>query len=165
MNIRAETPEDIFAIRSVTDAAFKGVEHSSQTEGAIVEALRRADALAVSLIAEQNGAIIGHVAFTSVLIDGRDVGWFGLGPVSVCPGFQRSGIGSALIEEGLKQIRGRGANGCVVVGDPNYYRRFGFANNDALRYAGAPAEYFQTMRMQDEPPKGEVTYHAGFEAQ
>jgi putative acetyltransferase len=164
MIVRPETPADTVSIRAVTDDAFIGVEHSSQTEGAIVDALRNAGALSLSLVAEQGGSIIGHVGFSPVLIDGEDRGWFGLGPVSVSPSVQRSGVGSALIQEGLKVLARDGAQGCVVLGDPAYYGRFGFTSAHALRYGEVPAEYFQSMVLTGEPAAGEVTYHAGFEA-
>lgn len=162
--IRPEATDDIPSIRSLTDAAFVGMEHSKQTEGAIVDALRQAGALSLSLVAERGGAVIGHVAFSPVLINGEDVGWFGLGPVSVSPSLQRGGVGSALIKEGLKLLAHRGARGCVVLGEPDYYRRFGFTSDHALSYRGAPAEYFQSLVLAGEPLEGEVAYHAGFEA-
>ena len=164
MVIRAETPTDASFIWSLIDAAFKGIEHTSQTEGAIVEALRQAGALTVSLVAERNNTIIGHVAFSPVRIDGENLNWFGLGPVSVVPGLQRGGVGTALIEEGLRQLRHRGANGCVVLGEPNYYRRFGFTSDHALRYGDVPPRYFQSKVLAGDPATGEVTYHEGFEA-
>ena len=99
-----------------------------------------------------------------MLIDGEDLGWFGLGPVSVSPSLQRGGIGIALIEEGLRLLKHRGAAGCVVLGDLNYYRRFGFTSDHALRYGDVPPEYFQSMILLGDPAKGEVTYHEGFEA-
>ncbi|WP_371873629.1 GNAT family N-acetyltransferase [Agaricicola taiwanensis] len=87
-----------------------------------------------------------------------------MGPVSVSPSLQRGGIGTALIEEGLRLLKHRGAAGCVVLGDPNYYRRFGFTSDHALRYGEVPPEYFQSMVLSGDPAKGEVTYHEGFEA-
>lgn len=162
--LRLETSADASVIRSLTDAAFEGVEHSRQTEGAIVDALRAAGALALSLVAERDGEIIGHVAFSPVLIDGQDIGWLGLGPVSVSPGLQRGGVGTALIEEGLRLLKRRGASGCVVLGDPNYYRRFGFSSDHGLRYGDIPREYFQSMVLAGDPARGEVAYHPGFEA-
>ncbi|MDB5685899.1 MAG: N-acetyltransferase [Rhizorhabdus sp.] len=164
MIVRAEAPADAHLIRSLTDAAFDGIEHSSQAEGAIVDALRQAGALTISLVAEQDDMIIGHVAFSPVLIDGEDLGWLGLGPVSVSPNFQRRGIGTALIEEGLKLLNHRGARGCVVLGDPNYYRRFGFTSDRTLRYGDVPPEYFQSILLCGDPARGEVTYHQGFDA-
>jgi len=164
MIIRPETSDDIPAIRALTEAAFVGVEHSSQTEGAIVDALRKAGALSLSLTAEQGGLIIGHVGFSPVLIDGEDIGWLGLGPVSVLPSFQRGGIGSALINKGLQVLTDRGAEGCVVLGDPAYYGRFGFTSEHALRCGEVPVEYFQSIVLTGKPVAGEVAYHSGFEA-
>lgn len=164
MIIRPEKPEDSLAIRALTDAAFAEVEHSSQTEGAIVDALRAADALALSLVAEQDGSIMGHVAFSPVLINGEEIGWFGLGPVSVSPGLQRRGVGSMLINEGLDSVATHGAQGCVVLGDPEYYSRFGFRSDHALSYGDVPPACFQSLVLTGKAPSGEVTYHAGFEA-
>ena len=105
MIIRTERPLDADAIGSLTSAAFKGMVHSSGTEAAIVDALRREGALALSLVAEKDGLLVGHVAFSPVTIDGKAGGWFGLGPVSVLPAQQRSGTGSALIREGLERLK------------------------------------------------------------
>jgi putative acetyltransferase len=168
LTIRPETAADAPAIRSLTEAAFKGAEHSSGTEGAIVDALRQADALTLSLVAEKDGAIVGHVAFSPVSIAGEDEsedgGWFGLGPVSVAPERQRGGVGTALIEEGLRLLKGRGAKGCVVLGDPAYYARFGFTSDHALRYGDVPPQYFQSIVFAGPAPSGEVTYHSAFDA-
>lgn len=164
MIIRSEKPADISAIRSLTDAAFLGVEHSRQTEAAIVDALRDGGVLALSLVAERDGRIVGHLGFSPVQIDGHDTHWFGLGPVSVLPDLQRSGVGTALIKEGLRLLGQGGAEGCVVLGDPGYYARFGFSSHHALRYGDVPPEYFQSLVMSGNPPRGNVAYHRGFEA-
>ena len=164
MIIRSEIAADIPSIRQLTDAAFRDVVFSSQTEGAIVDALRLAGVLALSLVAEQNGVIVGHVAFSPVLIDGDDIGWFGLGPVSVSPPMQRRGVGSALINEGLQLLRDRGASGAVVLGDPDYYRRFGFTSDHQLSFADAPPVYFQSIVLAGTPAKGVVTNHEAFAA-
>ncbi|MFT3989144.1 GNAT family N-acetyltransferase [Aestuariivirga sp.] len=164
MIIRPETPSDISPIRALTEEAFRDAPHSSQTEGAIVDALRQAGALTLSLVAEREGAVIGHVAFSPVLIDGREPGWFGLGPVSVSPALQRRGTGTALIAEGLRRLERMGAKGCVVLGDPGLYRRFGFTSDHALRYGDVPPHYFQSRCWSGAPVTGEVTYHKGFEA-
>ena len=118
MNIRAETPTDSQAIEAVTVAAFSDAPHTSHTEQHIVNALRRAGKLSVSLVAESGGAVVGHVAISPVSISDGTPGWFGLGPVSVLPQYQRRGIGSQLVREALRIIRKRGASGCVVLGDP-----------------------------------------------
>jgi len=162
--IRAETPADVAAIRAVTAAAFAGAPHSSQTEAAIVDALRQAGALTLSLVAERDGGVVGHAAFSPVTIDGRAGRWFGLGPVSVLPEHSGRGLGRALIEEGLRQLRLGGAEGCVVLGNPAYYGRFGFANDAGLRYEAAPSQYFQCLAFGSGRAKGIVDYHPAFDA-
>ncbi|WP_086999704.1 GNAT family N-acetyltransferase [Rhizobium sullae] len=163
MRIRNETEADIPAIRALVSTAFAGKAYSSQTETAIVDALRRNGALSVTLVAEDESGIIGHIAFSPVTIDGEDLGWYGLGPIAVAPERQREGIGSALVREGLAAIRKRDANGCLLLGDPNYYGRFGFRADARLRLAGAPPEYFQALCFSGEMPAGMVTYDAAFE--
>jgi len=164
MQIRPECPEDAAAIGILTDAAFKDVPHSDQTEAKIVEALRTAQALTISLVAVQDGEVVGHVAFSPVRINGVAGDWYGLGPVSVRPGQQRAGIGHALIRDGLHRLRSAGAAGCVVLGDPAYYGRFGFEYDPQLHYGDAPPGYFRRLTLSGSPPKGEVTYHPAFEA-
>jgi putative acetyltransferase len=128
MIIRNETAADIEAIAEVTKAAFKTCPHGNHTEQFIIKALRAAGALTVSLVAEIDGKVVGHVAFSPVTISDGNPHWYGLGPVSVLPSYQRQGIGTALINEGLSLLKARGGQGCVLVGDPAYYRRLGFRN-------------------------------------
>lgn len=163
VEIRAEAPGDVASIRAVTTAAFENAPFSNQTEAAIVDALRHEGALSLSLVATDAGELVGHVAFSPVLIDGQTGGWYGLGPVSVRPNRQRQGIGRSLIARGVEELRGRGAAGCVVFGEPAYYRRFGFLSDPDLSYPGAPAGYFQRLVFQGAPPAGEVRYHVAFE--
>jgi len=166
MQIRPETSADIADIRAVTKAAFATAPHSQQTEAAIIDALRAAKAMTLSLVAEQDGEILGHIAFSPVLIDGQDHNWLGLGPVSVHPDHHGTGIGSKLIRTALDQITAMGPNGCVLLGDPAYYARFGFraapADGPALVYPGVPAEYFQSLPLNGPPLSGTVTYHPAF---
>lgn len=164
MKIRAEQPGDIDTIRLLTQAAFENAPHSSQTEAAIVDALRDAGALTLSLVGLEGDEIVGHVAFSPVTINGEDGDWYGLGPVSVWPDRQAKGIGQALIREGLAQLRQRNAGGCVVLGDPGYYSRFGFSSDPDLQYGDIPPEYFQRLAFGAALPKGEVAYHPGFDA-
>lgn len=165
MRIRPEKLSDVAAIRAVTAAAFATASHASGTEPAIVDALRKAGALHFSLVAEDETGVIGHVAFSPVLIDGQACGWFGLGPVSVHPSGQGQGTGSALIRHGLDCLRQEGAAGCVLLGDPAYYGRFGFRADPALTLAGVPPVYFQSLRLAAETmPHGAVTFHEGFDA-
>jgi putative acetyltransferase len=163
MIIRPERDGDASAIRAVTAAAFKDAPHSSGTEVAIVDALRDAGALTLSLVAEEQDRIIGHVAFSPVTINGEAGRWFGLGPVSVEPAEQRRGIGQALIQEGLERLRAADSEGCVLLGDPAYYRRLGFVSDPSLRYGEVPAEYFQRVSFTDSEPTGEVRYHPAFD--
>ncbi|MFD4839318.1 GNAT family N-acetyltransferase [Achromobacter sp. NPDC058515] len=163
MQIHPETPDDRDAIFAVTQAAFKDHPHSQQTEGHINNALREAGALALSLVAREQGRVVGHIAFSPVTISDGAPRWYGLGPMAVMPQFQGRGIGSALIRDGLARLKAQGAAGCVVLGDPGYYGRFGFAATPALSYPGVPPEYFMALVF-THPAQGIVAYHAGFEA-
>ncbi|MBS0295769.1 MAG: N-acetyltransferase [Proteobacteria bacterium] len=163
MLTRPEQPEDHAAIHATTGAAFRSAPYSGGNEARIVDALRAAGALTLSLVACEGEAVIGHVAFSPVRIGGADLGWFGLGPVSVRPDRQGAGVGSALIREGLDRLRVMGAAGCVVFGEPGYYGRFGFETDAALAYPGAPDGYFQRLPFRGEAPSGEVAYDAAFE--
>jgi len=163
MIIRPEATVDIEMIEQITIAAFAGKPYSSQTEHLIINQLREMDAISLSLVAELDGKVVGHVAFSVVTIDGEDQGWYGLGPISIQPELQKQGIGSKLIYEGLAQIRAMGARGCVLEGSPAYYQRFGFKSYPELIYGGAPApEYFMAIPFYDEIPKGNVEFHKAF---
>jgi putative acetyltransferase len=162
VHIRPEQPADADAIRRVTAAAFADIAESDQTEPRIVDALRAAGALTVSLVAIEGGEIVGNVAFSPVAITTGEGDWYGLGPVSVRPDRQRRGIGQALVRAGLGDLRTMHAAGCVVLGDPAYYGRFGFAADPALAYHGAASPYLQRIVFHGPPPQGEVRYHAGF---
>lgn len=162
--VRLEEPRDIDAIAKLTEAAFADVTHSSKTEQSIVNALRQAGQLWVSLGAEQGGSVVGHVAVSLVDISTGAVGWYGLGPISVAPAQQRRGIGSALMREALTRLKALGARGCVWLGDPAFYKRFDFAPSAGLTLPGVPPEYFQALSFGDEFPAGEVRYHHAFSA-
>jgi putative acetyltransferase len=162
MKIRPECPADVAAIRGLVMAAFKGVPYGDGTEAAIVDALRHASALSLSLVAEVDGEVVAHVAFSPVTIDGAQSGWYGLGPAAVRPDRQRHGIGQALIRSGLERIRELGARGCVVLGDPAYYARFGFRSDPNLRYGDVPPAHFQLLAFDEERPNGRVAFHPAF---
>lgn len=168
MMIRDENPTDREAIGALTSAAFLDHPHSHQREAQLVDALRDAGALSISLVAEREGRVVGHIAFSPVVIDGASEGWFGLGPVAVLPEFQGRGIGRALIEAGLARLKAMGAAGCALVGEPDFYAKFGFRADPRLTYAGVPPEYFMALALQSdddsaiELPSGEVRFHAAF---
>jgi putative acetyltransferase len=160
--IRSETNDDIGAIAEVTIAAFKTLEISNQTEQFIIAALRVAKALTVSLVAEVDGRVIGHIAFSPVTISDGTRNWYGLGPVSVLPEYQRQGIGKALIREGLSRLKDMNAQGCCLVGHPQYYRQFGFENISGLFHEGVPQEVFFALSFDGRFPQGKVTFHEAF---
>lgn len=162
--IRDETGADMDAITDVTAAAFETLEISNQTEQFIIKALREAKALTVSLVAELDGRVIGHIAFSPVTISDGTRGWYGLGPVSVLPEYQGRGVGRALIEEGLSRLKDSGAGGCCLVGHPEYYRKFGFDNVPELVYEGVPPEVFFALSFDGETPRGNVSFHEAFKA-
>ena len=164
MTIRPECPGDENAIGEVTRQAFESHPYSHRTEHFIVAALRKAGALSLSLVAEQEGNVVGHIAFSPVLISDGSPGWYGVGPVSVRPELQRKGIGRALIERGLARLRELGANGCVLVGDPAFYTRFGFANAPELVLDGVPQEFFLSLPLSASSARGNVKFHAAFDA-
>ena len=162
--IRSETDADVSAITEVTVAAFKTLKISNHTEQFIIAALRAAKALTVSLVAEMDGRVIGHIAFSPVTISDGTRNWYGLGPVSVLPAYQRQGVGKALIQEGLARLRALNAQGCCLVGHPDYYRKLGFQNTSGLVHEGVPPEVFLALSLDGHIPQGAVTFHEGFKA-
>ncbi len=164
MHIRDEMPSDKAAIESVIAAAFRDMPYSRQTETFIMAALRRGGALTVSLVAEDEGHIVGQAAFSPVEIDGKPSDWYGAGPIAVAPERQRQGIGSALMEEGLGRLHDLGAGGCMLVGDPAWYPRFGFHNEPRLTLPGVPPEVFMILAFGKVVPAGEVAFHPAFAA-
>ncbi|MFC1877992.1 GNAT family N-acetyltransferase [Thermodesulfobacteriota bacterium] len=162
MIIRKEKATDIAAITEVTIAAFKNHPISNQTEQFIIHALRAARALTVSLVAEIDGQVVGHIAFSPLSVSDGATGWYGLGPVSVLPDYQRQGIGKALINEGLFMLKEIGGQGCALVGPPDYYKRFGFKNYPELVHEGIPQEVFLALSFTEKMPNGTVVFHEGF---
>ncbi|HWV36575.1 MAG TPA: N-acetyltransferase [Thermomicrobiales bacterium] len=162
--IRAEQPADIASISRLTEIAFRDHEHSGHTEQFIVDGLRRAGVLTLSLVAVDNDSVVGHVAVSPVIISSGETGWFGLGPISVLPERQRQGIGSQLMHAALADLRQLDAKGCVVLGDPGYYGRFGFRAHPGLELPGVPVEYFQAVSFGGVLPAGTVRYHDAFDA-
>ena len=160
--VRFERRADADAIRSVTAEAFAGAPHADGSEQDIPEKLRNAGALRLSLVAEDGDEIVGHIAFSPAVVGG-ETDWVALGPVSVRPDRQSEGIGSRLIEGGLDQVR-RGAKGCVLLGDPGYYGRFGFVPAEGLRWGTVSAPHLQVLIWNGEMPEGEVAFHPAFGA-
>jgi putative acetyltransferase len=164
MIIRNEKPSDIDAITDITLDAFKDCQYGNHTEQFIIDALRAADALTASLVADSEGTVVGHIAFSPVTISGERCGWYGLGPVLVRPDHQRQGIGKSLIHEGLHLLKEAGAKGCVLAGDPKYYEPFGFMNLPELILEGVPPEVFLALTFGENTPQGVVAFHEAFTA-
>lgn len=163
MQIRHERPDDDAAIDELTRVAFAPMPFSSGTEAPIVRALRASGDLTVSLVAEDDGVIVGHVAFSPVTIDGVHAGWFGLGPISVRADRQRQGIGKALIAQGLELLQAQGAAGVALIGNPDIYSRAGFESDGHLAYGDLDRSIVQRIVLSGSPPSGELKFAPAFD--
>jgi putative acetyltransferase len=162
--VRPETAADAAIVHGLVADAF-----GQEAEALLVDRLRRAGTLALSLLAFEQGRAVGHVAFSPLTIGHADGGgpWLGLAPLAVARAHRRRGIGARLVEEGLAACRGAGASLVCVLGDPAYYRRFGFRPAGEMGLAceyPVPAEYFMALRLAagPPPPGGIVRYHPAF---
>ena len=162
MTIRPERPDDVDIIREVVRLAFTGHPVSSGTEPLIIDALRADGALELSVVAEVDDVVVAHIAFSAAAIGDSPSGWFLVGPVAVRPDHQGTGIGRALIEASLDTMRTRGARGCVLVGDPGFYGRFGLRRCSEVTWPGIPDEYVLCLPMSGEDPAGEIAFHPTF---
>ena len=160
--IRREKVTDVQAIHALTVAAFLEAPHTDHTEQFIVDALRKSEMLTISLVAEEAGQLVGHVAISPVSISDGTENWYGLGPISVIPNKQGKGIGSKLMHAAISGLKELKAGGCVLLGEPSYYHRFGFTPMAGLVLADVPAEYFQALILEGTKPQGSVTYHESF---
>jgi putative acetyltransferase len=147
MLVRAEKECDRDAVREINVSAF-----DTPSEADLVDALRENAHPVVSLVAEENGEIVGHIMFSPVSLSGHpDLQMMGLGPMAVEPAHQKRGIGSALVRTGLEQCRKLNFDAVVVLGHPEYYPRFGFV--------------FMAMELRPEALEektGKVRYHPAF---
>jgi len=164
MMIRQETPADIEAITEITKLAFENHPFSRNTEHFIIHALRTANALTVSLVAQIDGTVVGHIAFSPVTFTDGSENWYGLGPISVRPAYQKQGIGTSLVNQGLRLLKDAGAQGVCLVGDPDFYKRFGFQSPDGLEHKGVPQENFLALPFGSRIPRGFVEFHPAFAA-
>ena len=164
MKIRNQKDNEHQQISNVIEQAFVGHPFSDNKEHFIVDNLRKGDALTVSLVAVEDNDIVGHIAFSKVLVDGQEMQCYGLAPVTVLPSKQGQGIGKALIEAGLEKIKSIGGRTVVLLGEPEYYQRFGFRNYAELILEGVPAEYFMALNLNGDNVSecGVVTYHPAF---
>ncbi|AHI02261.1 GCN5 family N-acetyltransferase [Corynebacterium falsenii DSM 44353] len=172
-HIRPARPSEYGTIHAIVMQAFADAPNASHREQFVVDELRAADALTFSFVSIKEGRPVGHVAVSPVTVEATDDkgkkqkldGFYGIGPISVLPELQGQGYGAALMEHALNQLRAINARGAVVLGDPGYYKRFGFGPSK-LAYAEAPSEYFQALSLDgDELPEATVTYHEAFKAE
>lgn len=163
MIIRQETSEDIESIFNLTTEAFEPMSYSDGSEPKIINDLRSNGDLALSLVAVDQGKVVGHVAFSPITINSVEDDWFGLGPISVLPERQRSGVGTQLINDGFRRLKQLGANGVALIGDPNYYGRFGFTGDGKLTYGDLPTSLVQWVAIKGDAPHGELKYCRAFE--
>jgi putative acetyltransferase len=160
--VRAERSEDHASIGDVIRAAFRGRPYAAGDEAELVDELRRAGALVVSLVAELRGVVIGQIAFSPAYPADGSALWYALGPVAVLPEYQLGGIGSQLIERGLQAIGAMNAAGCILTGNPDYYRRFGFVVSPSHAPADEPAEFFMIKALGGRLPSGPIRFHPAF---
>jgi putative acetyltransferase len=164
MKIRAETADDVAAIEDLTRAAFLPMAFSDGSEAETIRLLRAAGMLTMSLVADRESAVVGHVAFSPVMINDRHDGWFGLGPISVRADLQRRGIGKAMVAAGLAGLRARGATGCALIGNPDIYGRMGFASDGGLRHGTLDPRLVQCLTFVGPMPVGELRFAEAFDA-
>jgi methionyl-tRNA formyltransferase len=161
MIIRQENPADVDAIRAVIREAFGGAQ-----EADLVDRLRSDNDLLVSLVAEQDGQIIGHVGFSRIWIveDGRRVPGVGLAPLAVLPEHQRRGVATTLVEAGHVRLRHDGESIVFVLGAPKYYGRFGFSVSSAAPFSCVYAgSHFQALSFSSLAPEtGSLSYPLAF---
>ena len=164
MLIRAEEQRDWAAVHAVNISAFE-----TPAEANLVAALREQAQPLVSLIAEDNGAIVGHIMFSPVSLSGHAaLKIMGLAPMAVVPEHQRKGIGSALVRAGLEQCKQLGIGAVVVLGHPTYYPRFGFLSSTSFGIGceyEVPEEVFMVVELEAgflRGASGKVMYHAAF---
>jgi putative acetyltransferase len=162
LEIRPETTADYSAIYALTAQAFAPMPYSDGDEQYLINKLRDGGALALSLVAYINNKVVGHVAFSPAFAADGSPNWFALGPVSVLPDLQGQGIGGLLIREGIDWLVAQNAAGCVLVGNPKYYQRFGFVVTPNLAPEGQPKEYFQVLPLGCADPKSVIAFHPLF---
>lgn len=162
IRIRRERSNDIDAISELISSAFLGMPYAEGDEAELVDALRAQDALSVSLVAEREGMIVGHVAFSPARASCGTLGWYALGPLAVLPAHQRGGIGSTLVRAGLDAVSELGATGCILTGDASYYSRFGFKLSSENAPSGEPSKFFMVKLLRGQLPVGPIRFHEAF---
>jgi putative acetyltransferase len=165
MIIRLEKPEDQIGIRHINTEAF-----DTDAEANLIDALRKSGTPLISLVAEENGELVGHILFSPVTLEAGNCNIFiaGLAPMAVAPAFQKREIGSMLVREGLRHCKKAGYAAVVVLGHPDYYPRFDFVpsvNYGIKPEFDVPAEVFMAKELRKgalADCNGIVKYHTVF---
>jgi putative acetyltransferase len=165
VHIRPETKEDIGKIWQVHASAF-----DTEAEANLVDNLRKSAAPLISLVAEANKKIVGHILFSPITLSGKskEVKIAGLAPMAVMPDYQKQGIGTALVKKGLKHCKSKGYQAAVVLGHPDYYPKFGFVPSSRFGIKSeydVPDEVFMVKELVTgilTGYKGVVKYHSLF---
>ena len=162
LNIRPELATDHAVIYRITENAFKDRPYADGDEQDLINRFRERGDLVLSLVAEVAGEVVAQVTFTDAQVADGSGPWFALGPVAVEPKMQSLGIGAALINAGLDEIRSRGALGCILTGNPLYYQRFGFSLAPQNLPVKESAEYFQLKCFGEASPQGAFEFNPAF---
>jgi predicted N-acetyltransferase YhbS len=161
-SIRPELPGDEAAIRDITMRAFVGRPYSDGDEAEVIERLRADGDLVLSLVAVSAGTVIGQVTFSAARLSNGETGWFVLGPIAVAPERQGEGVGRALIAAGEAAVRGLGAKGMTVLGNPQIYGRFGFVRDTAMRQEDELGAFLQVKTFGAAIPDATISYASAF---
>ena len=161
-HIRTEEAKDCEIIYDLTKRAFAPMPFAAGDEQDLINSLRDNGALSLSLVAEYEDQIIGHVAFSPAIAKDDSGPWYGLGPVSVAPEFQSQGVGSALINQGLDMLRKEGTAGCILVGNVDYYKRFGFEQAPTSCPTNEPKDNYMILPMAVSKTSSVIDFHPLF---
>ncbi len=163
MSIRTATPRDRDAIRLVEEHAF-----GQQAEAGLVDALVAEGDAVVELVAEEDGHVVGHVLFSRLYVEneGKEFPAVALAPLAVEPSMHRSGIGGALVREAHLRLKQAGETLAIVLGEPAYYGRFGYAHERASGFeSDYQCEALQALAWGDAPETGRLIYATAFGAE
>lgn len=161
-HIRPEYFHDHEAIAAVTQRAFAPMPFADGDEQHLPRKLRDAGDLSLSLVAEKADKLIGQITFSPAIARDGSQGWFALGPVAVDPEYQSLGIGGQMIISGIDWLYKQDAAGCILVGNPSYYSRFGFISFPSLCPIQNLKQFFQILPMRIKQPKTIVDFHPLF---
>jgi putative acetyltransferase len=160
--IREEHAGDEAAIHALTERAFEGHPYSEGDEADVIDRLRADGDLLASLVAEDEGTIIGQVTWSAARLSNGEDGWMVVGPICVEPARQGEGIGRALLEAGEAAMQARGAKGITVLGDPQLYGRFGYRQHTPMRLEGELGEFLQVKSFGAPIPAATISYAPAF---